>query len=146
MFKAPTSDIGLGVLTFGLIWVLLCARARAPEAATSTRLIRTLARFSYTLYVVHVPLLVLFAALLLDTVRWQPGGLHAVEGAILLLMTVAISYGIASLTEFRTAEVRLAVERWLGVSQRHEETRREANLVSAGPQPGPTVSSKGASR
>jgi peptidoglycan/LPS O-acetylase OafA/YrhL len=110
------SDYVLAVATAILMWTLLCASQTAPAAALKVRFSRGLARFSYTLYVVHFPLLMLIAALVVGDRRWQPTSVHIAAGLGILAVTVAYAYGIAALTEFRTDRVRVWVERRLGVA------------------------------
>jgi peptidoglycan/LPS O-acetylase OafA/YrhL len=113
-FFYPLSvDLLFGLITFGYLYVLLSARERAHEQLRSTRLWRTLARFSYTLYVAHAPLLFLAAALTLGAVRWIPDVAHVALAACFLVLAVAYSFLLASLTEFRTDKLRKAIERRL---------------------------------
>ncbi|HTD95800.1 MAG TPA: acyltransferase, partial [Edaphobacter sp.] len=66
------SDYLLTVITFGLLWLLLSATGRYTPGDPRERLSRNLARFSYTLYAVHTPLLVFLASLLIGDTRWTP--------------------------------------------------------------------------
>jgi peptidoglycan/LPS O-acetylase OafA/YrhL len=110
------SDYILAAATATLMWTLLSASQTAPAAAGKVRFSRGLARFSYTLYVVHFPLLMLIAALVVGNRRWQPTSVHIAAGLSILAVTAAYAYGIAALTEFRTDPVRTWVERRLGVA------------------------------
>jgi peptidoglycan/LPS O-acetylase OafA/YrhL len=115
------SDYILGAATFVLIWLLLGARSTARENA-GVHLARVGARFSYTLYLVHVPFLVLLAALMAGETRWQPDARHLLYGLGALLLSIGYAYGVASLTEFRTDKVRGWVEkRVLGKTVRVKE-------------------------
>ena len=110
------SDYILAGGTAALIWTLLSASRPAPAAAGQVRFSRGLARFSYTLYVVHFPFLTLIAALLVADRRWQPTPLHITAALGILAVTLAYAYGIASLTEFHTDRVRGWVQRSLGIA------------------------------
>jgi peptidoglycan/LPS O-acetylase OafA/YrhL len=110
------SDYILAAATAILMWTLLSASQAAPAAAGKVRFSRGLARFSYTLYVVHFPLLMLIAALVVGNRRWQPTSVHIAAGLGILAVTVAYAYGIAALTEFHTDPVRTWVERRLGIA------------------------------
>jgi|SRR3984957_14003480 peptidoglycan/LPS O-acetylase OafA/YrhL len=115
------SDYILGAATFVLIWLLLGARSIARESA-GVHLARVGARFSYTLYLVHVPFLVLLTALMAGETRWQPDARHLLYGLGALLLSIGYAYGVASLTEFRTDKVRGWVEkRVLGKAVRVKE-------------------------
>jgi peptidoglycan/LPS O-acetylase OafA/YrhL len=110
LVRGVLSDYALGVATFILIWLLLGAKSVAPENAW-TRVTRTGARFSYTLYLVHVPFLVLLTALMAHDTRWQPDARHLFYGLGALLLAIGYAYGIACVMEFRTDSVRGWVEK-----------------------------------
>ncbi len=119
--QGVASDYLLGAATFVLIWLLLGAKSAAPENA-GVHLARVGARFSYTLYLVHVPLLVLLTALIAGESRWQPDARHLIYGFGALLLAIGYSYAVACATEFRTDKVRGWVERRvLGKALRSKE-------------------------
>jgi len=109
------SDYILAAATAILIWMLLSASQAASSTAVDVRLSRGLARFSYTLYVVHFPFLMLIAVFVVGNRRWQPTFVHIATGLAILVVTVVYAYAVASLTEFHTASVRRWVEQRLGV-------------------------------
>jgi peptidoglycan/LPS O-acetylase OafA/YrhL len=104
-------DYAFGALTFLLFWVLLSARERASERAAWVVGGRGLSRFSYTLYVCHMPLLLLIAAFLAGDVRWQPTAGRVLECVAVLGVALGYAWAVAWLTEFRTDKVR----RWAEV-------------------------------
>jgi peptidoglycan/LPS O-acetylase OafA/YrhL len=110
------SDYMLAGATAALIWTLLSASQPAPAAARQVRFSRGLARFSYTLYVVHLPFLTLMAALLVGARRWQPTPPHIAAALGILAVTLAYAYVMASLTEAHTDPARRWVERSLGIA------------------------------
>jgi len=119
--QGVASDYLLGAATFVLIWLLLGAKSAAPKNA-GVHLARVGARFSYTLYLVHVPFLVLLTALIAGESRWQPDTRHLIYGLGALLLAIGYSYAVASTTEFRTDKVRGWVEeRVLGKAMRDKE-------------------------
>lgn len=78
-------DYALGLATFALLYVLLGA-LRPATGGWYERPSRTLAGFSYTLYLVHVPMLMLLTALLAGESRWLPDAKHiAVAMTVLTL-------------------------------------------------------------
>jgi peptidoglycan/LPS O-acetylase OafA/YrhL len=111
------ADCILAAATAMLIWALMSASQAAPAASKRVRFSRGLARFSYTLYVVHFPLLTLIAGLLIGKERWLPTFLHIATALGVLAVTLAYAYGIALLTEFHTGAVRNWVERRLGLAE-----------------------------
>lgn len=92
----------------GLLWVMLSATEPAGNRRWE-RWSRGAARFSFTLYVSHVPLLVLLMAVLGGDRRWVPDVRHLMMGGGALVTVLAYCWGLAWLTEFRTGWVR----RWL---------------------------------
>ena len=103
-------DYLFGVITFFFIWVLLSARKAAGQHKYVSW-IRQAARFSFSLYVVHMPLLLLVTAFVAGDRLWSPTSLaaDAVALAVLILLVLA-AYGFGWVTEFRTDRVRRSVE------------------------------------
>jgi peptidoglycan/LPS O-acetylase OafA/YrhL len=107
--QGVTNDLILGVITFGFIWILLGAVQEAKQTRVC-KLSRATARFSFTLYVAHTPILICLTALVAHDARWVPtlksGGL----AFIVLIVVVAYAWLLATLTEFRTDQVRAWAE------------------------------------
>lgn len=106
------TDYVLGAAMTGLLVLLLGAQTVAGQGWW-VRASRTLAGFSYTLYVTHATVLTFVTAALLGVNRWQPDAVHLLLGLVLVLAIAALAYGIACLTEFRTIAVRKWFERRL---------------------------------
>jgi peptidoglycan/LPS O-acetylase OafA/YrhL len=107
-------DYLLTIATFLFLWVMLSATEPSSKS-TSEHVIRETSRFSYTLYVVHIPLCVLIAACVAGDNRWAPDLLHIPLGFLCLAVLIAYAYGVASVTEFRTDRVRRWLEKKLGL-------------------------------
>lgn len=118
------TDYLLAGCTAVLLWTLLTACTVAPAAAAGVRFSRGLARFSYTLYLVHFPLLTLIAALLVGDQRWQPTLPHIAAGLGILAVTLAYACAVAALTEFHTDAVRGWMTRALGIGAARRSARR----------------------
>jgi peptidoglycan/LPS O-acetylase OafA/YrhL len=112
------SDYLFGVATFFFLWVLLSATDRAAKYSIGTRVSRSLARSSYTLYVVHVPFVVLLTALLSGGHRWVPDAQHILKALMILAITLLYAHMVASLTEFRTDSIRRWIEVKLGIAKK----------------------------
>lgn len=112
------SDYAFGAVTVGFLWVLLSARGmRATGGAVAP--IRGLARFSFSLYVLHMPVLMLLTAMTAGERVWSPKDVRHDGLAMAVLAVVLLcAYLVAFVTEFRTDRVREWVERTLGVSER----------------------------
>jgi peptidoglycan/LPS O-acetylase OafA/YrhL len=124
-------DYSFALLTVIFLWIMLSARARADNSGYFTRSSRELSRFSYTLYVVHQPILLLAASLLIGTTRWFPDTKSIAIGFGLLLVTMLYSYGMAAFTEFRTDSVRKWIERRLGISQHPKVSTQPLVITSS---------------
>jgi peptidoglycan/LPS O-acetylase OafA/YrhL len=67
---------------------------------------KKLAGFSYTLYLTHFPALLLLRGLLNPHGNWQPDARHLAYGSAIAVAMLVYAYGVAELTEARTASVR----------------------------------------
>ena len=102
-------DLVLGLITALYLYVLLGASSPAGTRRF-TRPARTGAAFSYTLYLVHIPLLMLLTGLLAGETRWLPTPAHLAVAFACLFAAILYAYAVASLTEFRTGPVRQWLE------------------------------------
>ncbi|MCU1321247.1 MAG: acyltransferase 3 [Acidobacteriaceae bacterium] len=123
-------DYIFAILTVIFLWIMLSAKDEADKSGYFTRSSRGLSRFSYTLYVVHQPVLLLAASLLIGTKRWFPDAKAIAMGFGLLLVTMLYSYGVAALTEFKTDSVRRWIERRLGMSSAKKVAVRDSEAVT----------------
>jgi peptidoglycan/LPS O-acetylase OafA/YrhL len=99
------SDYILGVATTFYLWLLLAAKERSSHG-TGELLARNLARFSYTLYLVHMPFLFFLGDLLTQQTRWLPS-LQTVSFAFVLwLAALLYAWIVAAATEFRVDDVK----------------------------------------
>jgi peptidoglycan/LPS O-acetylase OafA/YrhL len=100
----------LGLLTALFLWILLSDNRRVNDTSWTVRSVRTLAGFSYSLYLVHYPFLYFCAVWLNHGAVWMPTGRTLGFGAGLCMMALLYAYGVASCTEFRNDQVRRWVE------------------------------------
>jgi peptidoglycan/LPS O-acetylase OafA/YrhL len=105
-------DYLLTVFTFAFLWILIGLRKESQQSLAVT-FSRDLSRLSFTLYVGHVPLCMLLAALLLGDHRWTATPLHLVYWMGVVAVLLFAAYGTAWLTEFRTDTFRRWIERTL---------------------------------
>ncbi len=109
------NDYILTLLTLVYLWLLLSHREPSPVNLLTVKASREAARFSFTLYAAHTPIIVFLAASILGDTRWYPSPLHFILLLCLLLGIVAYTYALAWLTEFRTDTLRSRLERLLGL-------------------------------
>ena len=117
--SAVTGDYALTVATFGFLWLLLAARDRAQAKALRVRAAREMARFSYSLYALHLPFVIFAVALTVGTDRWQPSLKHFLFFAALVVATLVYAFAVAKVTEFRTDALRRRLELLLGLPAPH---------------------------
>ena len=85
----------------------------APNAVTRG-VAKTLSGFSYTLYLIHFPLLAFLRTRFDPAGNWPPDARHFALGVLLAFVALALVYCIAFFTELRTTAVRKRVEGWIG--------------------------------
>lgn len=106
----------LGLCTAFLLWLLLSARQPALQQSTFVRSSRTLASFSYTLYLVHYPLLAFLAAAVLHNGQhWLPDAPHLLLALALAFLACGYAFVIGRLTEANNDRLRDWIERRLRV-------------------------------
>ena len=110
------NDYILATATLIYLWILLSHREAFRPTQLHVRASRETARFSFTLYAAHTPILVLLVSLLLGDSRWYPTPIHLLAGFGILIAVLGFAWGLAFITEFRTDSVRIGIEKLLGMS------------------------------
>jgi len=104
-FAALGSDLAVGaafsLLLFGVVQI---DSASPPGRYASVG--HLFAGFSYSLYVLHFPLLLFLRAWITPKDRWQPDAAHLFFGVILGVAVLAFAWTVALFTEKRTHVVR----------------------------------------
>jgi peptidoglycan/LPS O-acetylase OafA/YrhL len=103
-------DYVVGLLTMAMLWLLRGWGEVVPRGEPWARASVWLAGLSYSLYLVHYPLLQFAADHLTHGVPWSATLPHVVCGAGLLLATVLYAALVAAVTERRNDQVRGWVE------------------------------------
>jgi len=96
---------------FALWLYTLLLGSREGVSTTYAHGAKKLAGFSYTLYLTHFPALLLLRGLLNPRGNWQPDPPHFAYALGIGLLILSYSYGVAELTEARTASVRSRILR-----------------------------------
>jgi peptidoglycan/LPS O-acetylase OafA/YrhL len=110
------NDYLLTIITFFFLWILLSAKSPHPNRTRTVIFSREIARFSYTLYAVHVPLLVFLTAVLVGDTRWVPGPKTLAIASGGLLIALLYAWLLAYFTEFRTDQIRQRLEQAFGIA------------------------------
>ena len=98
---------GLIAVAFASLLIALSQSRTAAANPGYMRLGHLMANSSYTLYLVHLPLLVFINAALIGTQsRWQPSGASVLPTIAILTGTAIYAYVIAPITEARTVHLR----------------------------------------
>jgi peptidoglycan/LPS O-acetylase OafA/YrhL len=122
------SDYAFGIITALCAWCFLSAQKVANPKSLWTHLSRAFARPSFTLYVVHLPLVTFMASVLLHDTRWIPDARHLAAGLALFVLTSGYAWFVAFGTEFHTDSLRRWVERTLGLRSHPRQDVHEAAL------------------
>jgi peptidoglycan/LPS O-acetylase OafA/YrhL len=112
------SDMTVGLIFSMLLWLLLHLRKPAPETFYRTAA-SGISKMSYTLYAVHLPILVFLNGYLMQP--WDPWPMTArslCSAAGIFLFTLIVAYGIYRCFEARTDRVRHLLNRLLRLSLR----------------------------
>jgi peptidoglycan/LPS O-acetylase OafA/YrhL len=112
-FTPFESDLWVGLTFSVFLLAVLQLSTKMTVSQTYSQVAHLLARFSYSLYVLHFPFLFFLRAWLVPGERWQPDGRHLFYGTGIGLATVAFAWVVALGTEFRTTEIRRAIRKWL---------------------------------
>jgi len=98
-------DIAVGIVFAVVLFGVLQIDFRGQHSPYS-RLTHWCAGFSYSLYVLHFPLLLFLRAWLAPTQRWQPDVSHALRGVLIGLFVLLFAWAVSLVTENQTHVVR----------------------------------------
>ena len=114
------ADYVLGLVVSAFIFVVLsCSRTPMPKAYNWTS--HAMSRSSYTLYLVHVPLLVFLAAYISES-RWTPDLQHIVRGIGVFALVMFYAQLVWFFFENRTDAIRAKIKPLVFRSKRAEAT------------------------
>jgi len=99
------TDLSIG-LAFALFLFVVLYVDFGGKSEPYRRTAHFFAGFSYSLYVLHFPLLLLLRAWLVPSQRWQPDGRHLIFGALIGVAVLAFAWLVSTFTESKTHVVR----------------------------------------
>jgi len=99
------SDLGVGI-AFGLFLFGVLQMDIGTGHGFYPRTAQTIAGFSYSLYVLHFPFLLLLRAWMVPPPRWQPDVAHLGYGAIIGTATISLAWFMSIFTEKKTRVLR----------------------------------------
>jgi len=105
------SDLAVGV-SFALLMHAII-QLDVPIGSLGMMLAKTFSGFSYSLYVLHFPLLFIIRAAWLPKLRWQPDLAHLLCSALIGGIAIMYAYLVAKLTEAKTSSAKAFIQRKL---------------------------------
>lgn len=103
----------INATTFAILLYYILHNHSPGDRGTYAKVSKWLANFSYTLYVVHIPVLVFLRAALVPDTPWLPTPSYVAFGIAVALGCVVYAYMISRFTEANTELVRDKVMNWL---------------------------------
>ncbi len=111
MWKDPgMSDLAVG-FAFALFLFAVLQSTAGDATPRYSAIARELAGFSYSLYVLHFPLLLLVRAWLVPSERWQPTPAHLLQAVVVAIVCLFFAWSVSLVTERKTSEARKWVKR-----------------------------------
>jgi peptidoglycan/LPS O-acetylase OafA/YrhL len=110
------ADLWVGVSFAFLLYGVL--QLHRPVGRFFMNSFRSFAEFSYSLYVLHFPLMFLVRAAFFPSIRWQPDGRHMFYAGCISTCVLGYAFAIAQVTEANTPKIRLWVRRNFNGNQR----------------------------
>jgi len=108
------SDLAVGI-AFALFLFGVLQLELGVDATQYLGAAHRLAGFSYSLYVLHFPLLLFLRAWIVPPQRWQPDGVHLLYGSMIGVLVIGFAWTVAVFTENNTHVARNWVRRMLRV-------------------------------
>jgi peptidoglycan/LPS O-acetylase OafA/YrhL len=128
------ADILVGISSSILVYCLTGA-LEATGVGLYPAICRKMSGCSYTLYVVHLPILIFLQSWLLSRSRWSPDLLHVCAGIGIAGLVLAYALLVAAVTEDKTDTFRLWLTRRIA--------QRNRTLMNAGHTSSRTYSIRG---
>jgi peptidoglycan/LPS O-acetylase OafA/YrhL len=113
------NDLSLGIAFSAFLFGILNVELGSTRCSYP-RIARSFAGFSYSLYVLHFPLLVFLRAWIAPPTKWQPDATHLMWGVVVGTILLGFAWFVSVFTESKTRVVRIWLEELL---QPHRPTR-----------------------
>lgn len=99
------NDLTVGI-SFALFLYCILAASQEQPSRSYSRLAHGLAGFSFSLYVLHFPFLLVLRAWITPSQRWQPDALHLVYGTLIAIAVLTFAWLVSRFTEAKTIAAR----------------------------------------
>jgi peptidoglycan/LPS O-acetylase OafA/YrhL len=97
-------------ITLAYMWIVIPATVKHGPATPWSRIAERSASFSYTLYLVHMPMMYLLSGFFIHDERWQPSIKHLAGALGIYVVLIVYAWNLARLTEFRYKPIRIWVD------------------------------------
>lgn len=128
----PSDDFLAGMSIMLFLFFLL--NTQPPANVWLERLLSGISRMSFTLYVVHTPILVFIACFLMRgrSERWAYDLEHVGYLATIMAFVLAYAWLVYRVTEAQSARIRIFLEKHLGITERGATPQKD--LVETNPR------------
>jgi len=106
-------DFLIGISTAVMIYFVVNNRSQIRQEGAYEKLSKGLAGCSYTLYLVHMPILCFIRACVIGDRPWEPDILHLLLALIIIVFVFLYAVAIAHLTEAKTDRFRNLIMSWI---------------------------------
>ena len=107
------ADFLIGISTAVMIYLLVNNPSKIRQEGAYEKISKGLAGCSYTLYLVHMPILCFIRACIIDDRPWQPDIFHLFLGLIVAVFVFLYAAVIAHFTEAKTDRFRNLIMSWI---------------------------------
>ncbi|MEH2385224.1 MAG: acyltransferase family protein [Nostoc sp.] len=107
------ADFLIGISTAVMIYLLVNNPSKIRQEGAYEKFSKGLAGCSYTLYLVHMPILCFIRACIIDDRPWQPDIFHLFLGLIVAIFVFLYAVVIAHFTEAKTDRFRNLIMSWI---------------------------------
>lgn len=107
------ADFLIGISTAGMIYLLVNSRSQITQEGAYEKFSKGLAGCSYTLYLVHMPILCFIRACVIGDRPWEPDILHFLLALTIVVFVFLYAVVIAHFTEAKTDKFRKLIMSWI---------------------------------
>ncbi len=107
------ADFLIGTSTAVMIYLLVNSRSQIRQEGAYEKFSKALAGCSYTLYLVHMPILSFIRACVIGDHPWEPDILHLFLALIIVVFVFLYAAVIAHFTEAKTDKFRNVIMSWI---------------------------------
>ncbi|WP_375512369.1 acyltransferase family protein [uncultured Nostoc sp.] len=107
------ADFLIGISTTVMIYLLVNSRSKIRQEGAYEKFSKGLPGCSYTLYLVHMPILCFIRACVIGDRPWEPDILHILLALIIVVFVFLYAVVIAHFTEAKTDNLRNLIMSWI---------------------------------